>query len=1451
MPHTTKANMSHSAQSIPTGMEHSGDRTVHIGFDVGSIAVKMAVLDKNGKVVDQRYCRHYGQPVKVAYDLLDEILHRYPEKNIATLAGTGTAGRFICKLMDAKFINELSCQAAADRMLVPTARTVVEMGGQDSKILFLSSDPNDMSGIEDFAMNTACAAGTGSFLDQQASRLGVNIEDEFGKLALQSEIPPRVAGRCSVFAKSDMIHLQQKATPVYDIVAGLCFGLARNLRSNLGQGKDFSVPIVFCGGVAYNQGVVRALREVLEVKKSEEFIVPEQHAVTGAIGGALLARRDWDGQSCAEINLHALREYLKSQQTIGHRLAKLKKPTDGYPDMGTATDEVFGKTPADQKVPVYLGIDVGSISTNVVAIDPQCRVLAKSYLMTAGRPLEAVRKGLIEVGGFLGDRVEICGVATTGSGRYLTGDFVGADTVVNEITAQATAAAFIDPTVDTIFEIGGQDSKYISLANGVVVDFEMNHACAAGTGSFLEEQAERLGINIKTEFSDMALNAESPIRLGERCTVFMESDLINYQQQGAKVDELVSGLCYSIVTNYLNRVVGHRKIGNRIFFQGGTAFNKGVVAAFEAVTGKTITVPPHHEVTGAIGVAILAKRYMDTQPEGSKSQFRGFDVSQRKYEIKSFECTHCSNNCEINEVVIEGSEPLYYGSRCDRYNVKKSQEERNNKIPNLFAERQQMLEKYARVTRRASGNRKTVGIPMALSNYQFLPMWGTFFDELGFEPIVSSASTKSLIREGVEAVLSQPCFPVKVAHGHVIDLLEKKPDYLWIPSVVSMEREEPRINNQLCPYVQTFPYQIKVALDPESQGVKLLSPHIRFQDGWKVLMKCMSPLAKELGVSKKQIEKAMKVAWDVQEEFEENCRRRGREILDQLGPEDRAVVLISRPYNGCDAGISLDIPGKVRKLGILTIPLDFLDISEYMSNARFQEKDGMYWKYGQKILKACKLVRNDPRLNAIYLSNFSCGPDSFITTFFKDLMDPKPCLMLEIDEHSADAGVVTRLEAFFESLKNSGDMTIPPLREEELAKPKIDCSQRKIYIPWMGDHSFALTAAFRSCGQPSEVLPLADQHALELGRRYTTGKECLPCIVTTGDMLKKLESDDCDANKTAFFMPGGSGPCRFGQYNCLHRQVLKEVGHSTVPVISPSQDKSFYDDFKQFKKDPTRMAWNGIAAIDVLSKARLAIRPYEISAGETTAVYNEFMERVCRTIEDGKSEKEVIAVMKDAAKAFSRIKVDRSVAKPHIGIVGEIYVRSHTVSNNYLIHRLEAMGAQCSLSSFAEWMYYTNFTRKRSSLREGLYRTFAFNWIKDRVQQGMERRLAAPFAGLVPGMEESPVEEALALANPYIHDSFEGEAALSVGKMIEYAHNGVDGLISVGPFTCMPTTIVSSVMKKLTQDLHGIPAITLTFDGQGDPTLDTRLEAFVDQAKSFQSRKHCVGKELIAAGHQS
>ena len=506
-------------------------------------------------------------------------------------------------------------------------------------------------------MNSICAAGTGSFLDQQARRIGVPIENEFGQMSLKSVDPPRIAGRCSVFAKSDMIHHQQIATPLHDIVAGLCFALARNFRSNLARSKEIKKPVVFSGGVAANIGMVRAFREILDLNENE-LIISKHHASMGAIGAVMYAH-----SNNLEMNhfagLKKLEEYLAADSTTFTSLPKLTESAAEYKKY------VHPITKGKDKTKVYLGLDIGSLSTNVVLIDDQHRVISRRYLPTAGKPLEAIQKGLTEIYDEIGEYVEVIGAGTTGSGRYLTGDFIGADTIQNEITAQATAAIDYDPTVDTIFEIGGQDSKYISIENGVVVDFEMNKVCAAGTGSFLEEQAEKLNINIVDEFGEMALSSDCPVKLGDRCTVFMESDLNSFMQKGARNENLVGGLAYSIVYNYLQKVVVDRKVGDKIFFQGGVTNNKAVVAAFEQVLGKKIIIPPHFDVTGAIGAAILAKRSME---KGQKTRFKGFGVRNATYDISRFVCQSCTNHCEIRRVKIAGvKKSLFYGGRCEKY----------------------------------------------------------------------------------------------------------------------------------------------------------------------------------------------------------------------------------------------------------------------------------------------------------------------------------------------------------------------------------------------------------------------------------------------------------------------------------------------------------------------------------------------------------------------------------------------------------------------------------------------------------------------------------------------------------------------------------------------------------------------------------------------------------------
>ena len=1429
----------------------SASAKCQLGIDVGSTSSDLVLLNENGNVLFSDYRRTMGRPIETARLQLGQLIGRVPLANIEAVAVTGTAGRLLARLLDAPFVNEVSAQAKAVSHLYPhlTQASVIEMGGQDSKLIFLTTENSSMR-VHDFALNTVCAAGTGSFLDQQAQRLGINIEDEFGKLALTSKSVPRMAGRCSVFAKSDMIHLQQQATPMYDIIAGLCLALARNLKSNLGCGRDFVKPIIFTGGVAANIGVRKALENVFGLD-SGELLVPDEYFFTGAIGAVLAAKEKGLGKREQALRLARIDEYLAHRGSAlkrAPRREQLDKPTL-TPPQSKVYSELLAE--AERPLDAYLGVDVGSISTNVVVMDTQRRVLSKAYLMTAGKPLEAVRQGLDIVGKEVAGKVNILGAATTGSGRYLTGDFIGADIVINEITAQAAGTAIVNPKVDTIFEIGGQDSKYISLENGVVVDFEMNHACAAGTGSFLEEQSQRLGISIKEEFANLAFQSDEPIKLGERCTVFMESDLLSYQQQGAQVPDLVAGLSYSIVANYLDRVVGRRKIGNNICFQGGTAFNKAVWSAFEKVTGKPIMVPDHHEVTGALGAASIAAEHMKKlAAENSsvpQSRFRGFEnLIHIEYTVESFTCEHCANNCEIKKVQLSGSEPLYYGSRCDRYNLKKKT--RTDSGYAAFKYRKDKLLECSGISAGRSGEPKiktTIAIPRALIFYQQLPLFSRFFQELGFEVVLSRDTDKSMIRQGVELATAQTCFPVKVAYGHIAKLMEKQPDYIFFPSIVSMTTGFPNNkHSQLCPYVQSFAYQVRATFGERIGKTKILSPVMRFGEGDKLFKKSFIELGKMLGAEPARVKAAIKTAVAAQDSFEQSLKKKGAEILDKVAPDKKLFVLISRPYNGYDTGVNLQLPKKLAEHGVDMIPMDMLELSDApLSDERLHNQT--YWSYGQKILRAAEVIKNDSRMFAIYLSNFSCGPDSFLLTFFKDLMGDKPCLQLELDEHSADAGVITRIEAFLESLKHYNPSDKKPKQPAGFSWLCNVDKSRTLYIPYMGDQAYGIAAVFRSYGQPSEVIPMADEDALMKGRRFTTGKECLPCAITTGDMLKLIENKDPE--KLAFFMPGGSGPCRLGMYNCMQRLILKYADSANIPIVSPNQDDNFYAHFRQSldgtgARSIMKDVWVGAVGVDLLAKLLLRVRPWAADKDQVKKVYENSLRRYIKAIEDKTTFAHKVDVMAAIAHDFSELEMDYTLHKPLIGVVGEIYVRSHPFANLNIIARLEELGAACDLASLAEWIYYTNCTRSRMARRRGEFRHWLTNVSQDFFQHRFEKALAKPLEEKFGPLIEGPIEHVLELASPYIHDSFEGEAILSVGKMLEYHHRGFGGVINVMPFTCMPSTIVSTQTMRISADCDNMPVLNLSFDGQEDPTLTTRLEAFVEQVR----QKHTASvRELI------
>ncbi|HER09454.1 MAG TPA: CoA activase [Bacteroides sp.] len=1409
-------------------------QSYHFGFDIGSISINTIVTDSEGNIILERYDYCHGKPFRKLKEILDILGEIYTEDQFGELSFTGTGGKLAAELIGGSYVNEIVAQSTSVSKLYPQVRTIIEMGGEDSKLIFMDALDGDASRLSDFEMNTLCAAGTGSFLDQQAKRIGVSIEKEFGELSLKSENPPRIAGRCSVFAKSDMIHLQQIATPVHDIVAGLCFAVARNFISSLGRGKTIRFPVMFQGGVSSNIGMVRAFREQLKAGE-HDLLIPEHNRSMGAIGAVLYNLDNGNGQEPYKGTTE-LEAYLNGEKSKGNSFEPLTPPESNI------NKEVYPLPVSEDKYEVYLGLDIGSLSTNVVLIDDHNRVIARRYLPTASKPLEAIRQGMVEIFDEVGDRVVVKGAGTTGSGRYLTGDFVGADVIRNEITAQATAAIAFDPEVDTIFEIGGQDSKYISIDNGVVVDFEMNKVCAAGTGSFLEEQAEKLEINIVEEFGELALGADRPAGLGDRCTVFMESDLNAFQQRGVETPNLVGGLAYSIVHNYIQKVVRKKRIGNHILFQGGVTNNRAVVAAFEKVTGKKIFIPPHFDVTGAIGAAMLARDYV--KENNLETRFKGWDISKIPYTVDRFTCKACSNQCEIRRIRIQGEKkPLYYGGRCEKYEL----DERKGKgegIPNYFEERIGMLTDG--FTPGNDPEKITVGIPRGLMVfYQEFQYWSTFFRELGFNVIISEETNNQTIKKSLSLIVAETCFPVEVMHGHIYELLEGQADYVFTPFIINVKAAADNpTSNCNCPWVQTVPFMVRASL-PEEQKNKLLTPTLNFRYGNKVAEKELHDyFGKKFGFSRKQIAAAMKEADMKQTAFEERVKLRGREVMASL-PEDReTVVVLGRPYNTGDPALNLSMVEKLINLDVLPIPTDYLPLHEEHIT---KDYDKMYWPNGQRILAASRIVARDPRLHAVYMGNFRCGPDSFLAHFVHEEMAGKPYMEIEIDEHSADAGMITRYEAFLDSLKGS---KLIKEKKKQVFVPRVGkgspMKDRVLYFPYMNDASYVIAGVCRSFGINSESLPVQTQKELDLARKYTSARECFPMIATTGSFLSKLMEPGVDPAKVSFFMPDHNGPCRFGQYNRFQRVLFDRLGFDKTEIIAPSNDSS-YEDISAGHGTKFRLnAWKGFLAVDILRKLKQERRPYELIPGNTDQVYQQGLADLVTCMENGG--RDLTDVLAKIGYAFTQIPLSNGKRKPVVAIVGEIFMRDNPFCSAHLVERLEKFGAETWIAPFAEWLSYSTIRYTRDSKWKRDFKGVIKSKIQEISQEYVARKMSRQFHGLFDEDKEVAVKDMLNACGPYVHRHYDGDPALNLGTSAILADKGISGIANILPFTCLPGTLVTSLSDQLRKDKHNIPYVNIAYDGQEDASIDLRLQAFMHQAYQYAEEKgltHIEAAEVL------
>ena len=914
-----------------------------LGFDLGSISLNAVVLDARGTMVYHTYIRTGGRPVVTIKTVLDDIREQLGDINISAGVITGSGKDLVARHLHFKTENEIVAHATAAWTEHPDVRSVIEIGGQDSKYIVIGRTREGAHYLQDHAFNELCAAGTGAFLDQQAERLDLPI-GEFGDLAGAAGAHARVAGRCSVFAKSDMIHLQQKATPQDEIASGLCFALARTYLASLCKGRNPEPPILIQGGVSANKGVMNAFKELLGVD-DKDFIRPRHYNVMGALGAARIALQHHGESGHSISDLRRGIEAVQLDETIASDLPPLTKPAPAPAANKAASPRHRGA--------MYLGLDVGSVSTKAAIIDTDKNLLASSYVPTAGKPVKAVRNALEALVSNMGGQATISHSVCTGSGRHLAKELLGTGSVIDEISAQATSAAHAFPDVDTIIEIGGQDSKYIRMQKGRVERFQMNRACAAGTGSFLEEQAGRLNISIKQEFADKAFTATQPVRLGTRCTVFMDSDLVHHLQRGASVEDLCAGLAYSIGQNYIEKVVGSRPIGDKVLFQGGVACNAAVHAVFGQLLGKPITVHPHPEVSGALGAALTAHAESEEIQNASALDLHELQIEAH---TTTFECRACENLCEIRKIETRNGHTAYFGSICGRFERGTTQPVAAN---DAFALRERLMHECIG-TETSTGSRGTIGIPYALTMTDYLPFWHTFFNALGYDIIMSPDSRRDMAEWGLAHVPAEFCYPMKILFGHVQYLEQQKVERIFIPHLRMFTPPGEKTPRYACPYTQAAPSVVSAHIS--TKVVSLEYPVDGETKHWK------TTVSKHLNIDAAEVEAALYSAWEAQREFRTRCRTEGEKLLEQLQSEGRrGAVLIGRPYNTTDRYTNLNLARRLQELDIAPIPYDFMPLGDDPMPGVWSR---IRWGYGRKLVQAARELKHYPQSWSRYCHQF-------------------------------------------------------------------------------------------------------------------------------------------------------------------------------------------------------------------------------------------------------------------------------------------------------------------------------------------------------------------------------------------------------------------------------------------------------------------------------------------------
>jgi predicted CoA-substrate-specific enzyme activase len=1379
-----------------------------VGIDIGSVALSLVLINEKGTVVNTFYQFHSG----AIAETLRVMLGNLDINRIGGIAMTLSGPDILHNIP--RYDTQIAMIAAVKKYHADVG-SILFVGGENFGLITF----NELGDYDRYRSNSSCAAGTGSFLDQQARRLNLKSIETLSTIAFcNKENPPKIATRCAVFAKTDLTHAQQEGYSIGQISDGLCEGLAKNVIDTLIPDQNIQTPLILAGGVSMNSAVVKHFRHLLQT----EPIIGEYSHLYGAIGAALLYLEDTlpaplDTKSWDDLFIKENREKIYGYPPLQLTLSSYPKfsAARSYlfkPGNNSAAIEVDIYKPLQKREEVYLGIDIGSTSTKAVLINSRNEVLIGLYTQTAGQPVKAMQAILEAISDTA--RKHSCafifeGVGTTGSGRKFIGRILNADLIIDEITAHARAAYELNNKADTIIEIGGQDAKFTTMQNGMVTSSVMNNVCAAGTGSFIEEQAVKLGVRIP-DYAGRALNTPAPIS-SDRCTVFMERDINNYLTEGYSVDEVLASVLHSVCENYLAKVAVEANIGQNVCFQGATARNQALVAAFEHRLKKPIFVSQFCHLTGALGSAlILAENAV------RDSTFRGLSLYSENIPVENEVCELCHNNCKINKVTVQG-ETVAFGFLCGRDYDTKHYVGKSKKQYDLIKERSKVFP----TAKKPASFKKSVkiGIPSALYLAEEMPLWKHFFATLGVET-VTSENLKSAIKAGKKLAGAEFCAPMSAFFGHV-QYLADKCDYIFLPFYLEAAKQKDEDYRYYCYYTQ-FAATISAGMKSLRLKNKAIMPVIDHQS-FQSRIELFSILNSILNTGYWEIYNAYEAALSFYSEGSNNLLNvytREKPVSGEI-----SVALLGRPYAIMQNSMNKGIPDIFSTLNIKTFYQDMLPAGEEDLSEIEPLLKRIHWNYTARILKAAFYTARTPGLYPVYVTSFKCSPDSFTLEYFKRIMDKygKPYLILELDEHDSNVGYETRIESAVRSFSNhSRNKDLRPLSSRALPLNSESTSKikdRTLLFPCFDPiNSKLLEAVFIKEGVDARMVPLTEK-VIKRGLRTNTG-QCLPVNLIAQSYMDYIEENMLDPAQTVGWIFDSHVACNIRLYPQLIKGIMETAGRGMEKVNMYAGSMSLADISMQAAIEAYFAHMFG----GMLRKIGCKIRPYEKEKGMTDKMIAQSVTILYNTLLGGRNKDD------DLTKVINLFKKIATVPgrRPKVAIFGDMYARDNDVFNQDLIHCIEEYGGEVITTPFNEFAKLVAGPYMRRWFLEGEFMDVLMTKTLIALVNQLEKSYYKIFNELL--NEQSQTTD---IDYKKIYDAFDvtvqhfGESAdnlLKITALMQH-YPDISLFVQTNPAFCC-AGLVTQAMAPRIEAYTGVPVVTLNYDGTGK-NINSKIRPYI------------------------